>query len=58
MGRNRGMAIVIGMNQLSSEAYGSFARGPDVRWNFLLLFLTPSHLCPLHSPSWEVEVNL
>ena len=32
-GRNTATAMVIGMNQLSSEAYGSWLLGPEVRLN-------------------------
>lgn len=32
-GRNTAIAIVMGMNQLSSDAYGSLTFGPDVRLN-------------------------
>ncbi len=32
-GRNTAIAIVMGMNQLSSDAYGSFIFGPEVRLN-------------------------
>ncbi len=34
-GRNTAIAMVIGMNQLSSEAYGSFIFGPEVRLNLM-----------------------
>ena len=32
-GRNTATAMVMGMNQLSSEAYGSWLLGPEVRLN-------------------------
>ena len=34
-GRNTAIAMVMGINQLSSDAYGSWSFGPDVFLNFL-----------------------
>jgi hypothetical protein len=54
-GRNTATAIVMGINQLSSDAYGSFILGPEVLANFCGVSWESSSSSPSGSPrssSW------